>query len=146
MTWISHLNFLGNKISKIIMRLLQIITYACNIGYNTKVKFLTKLQSIQRTSLITITKCYKTVATDTLCVLAGCLPFHLLIEKQIDYENKVIINSNINILNLNKRIKLNYMLQNKLYYNIKTNTELGTNEFYTDGSKLNDSVGCAYVY
>lgn len=85
-------------------------------------KYLTKLQSIQRTALIAVTKCYRTVSTDVLCVLSGCLPLHLLIEKEIVYAS-TIKNLNIGLAyNLNNKIKVNY-IKEKLNYFIKENKE-----------------------
>lgn len=61
----------------------KIILYARGIWFNDKEKL--KLPQLQRSALLTITKCYRTVSTETLCALSGCLPVYLLLKSEIEY-------------------------------------------------------------
>lgn len=124
----------------------KVILYACPIWYNHKIKF--NLPSLHRTALIALTKCYRTVSTDALCVLAGCLPIDILIERENEYISAVsILVANNLCYNLNKKININIIQQKYLNYYIKDNKGFSfNNEFYTDGSKMNNEVSCAFVY
>ncbi|GIX87696.1 uncharacterized protein CDAR_616971 [Caerostris darwini] len=55
----------------------RIISYGHEIWYQDRVKQNLKLIKLQRSGLICITKCYRTVATDTLQVLAGIPPIDI---------------------------------------------------------------------
>lgn len=55
----------------------KMLLYAAPIWYTGHVKQRQRLASMQRPSLLCITKAYSTVSTDALCVLAGVLPLDL---------------------------------------------------------------------
>lgn len=85
-----------------------------------------KLPQLQRSALIAITKCYRTVATNTLCTLSGCLPMNLLINRELDYAKQLSrIKLNNVHFNLNLRAISYSFNQVKLHYNIRDASCLG---------------------
>lgn len=52
------------------------ILYACGIWFNEKEKLKLKILQLQQSALLTITKCYRTVSTETMCPI--WLPSSLL--------------------------------------------------------------------
>lgn len=56
-------------IKTIYLTVIEKILYASNIWFNEKEKFKVKLPQLQRTALLAITKCYRTVSTETLLCL-----------------------------------------------------------------------------
>ncbi|GIY64184.1 hypothetical protein CDAR_543631 [Caerostris darwini] len=55
----------------------KLISYGHEIWYQGKIKQNIKILKLQRSGLLNITKCYKTVSTDALQVLAGIPPLDL---------------------------------------------------------------------
>lgn len=166
-----HINYLVNKISKLMYKVANFakptwgwspfihkniylcvieknILYACNIWFNNKVKFKNKLISLNRSALLAINKAYRTVSNDALCVLAGCYPIDILVEMENDFMFKMSCsNSSNSCYNLNNRLNVNYIIQWYLDYGVKFDHGFNfRNEFYADGSRINDKVGCAFVY
>lgn len=125
----------------------KIILYGCNIWFRPTAKILQKLPQLQRASLIQMTKCYRTVSSDALNVLAGCLPLDLSILKEIDYIN-YIKNLEIDMSGINLNLSNNAYYNNAIcvHFNIKHDKNLGSfTEIYTDGSKVNERVGAGVV-
>lgn len=101
LTWLSHLNEILEKVSKFEFKLKKVvratwglrpeivknvylkaterlILYASAVWFEVTVRIKNKLMQIQRKSLLGITKCYCTVATESLQILAGCVPIDLV--------------------------------------------------------------------
>lgn len=90
---------------------------------------------------------YRTVSTDALNVLSGCLPLDLVISKEIDYVN-YINNLEINYTGINLNTLNNDYYNNavRVYFNTKHDKDIGHHiELYTDGSKVNNNVGAGVV-
>lgn len=115
----------------------KVILYASCIWYNEKVKFKIKLPRLQRTALLAVTKCYRTVSIEAFCALSGCFPVHSLIEKEKDYLLSVkMLNTSSIHFNLNKKIRVNSIRQSYLKHYVKNDSGIGPqNEIYTDGSR-----------
>ncbi|GIX79775.1 putative 115 kDa protein in type-1 retrotransposable element R1DM [Caerostris darwini] len=100
LTWIHHLNSIQDKINSLQHKIYRIsratwglnprvkkeihnkvtekiISYGHEIWYQDKTKQNIKILKLQRSGLLNITKCYKTVSTDALQVLAGIPPLDL---------------------------------------------------------------------
>lgn len=109
-TWINHINYTSDKTYKSIYKINNIsrpiwelshkitkqntviekvITYGALIWFKDQFKLRNKLIQIQRSSLTNLTKCYRIVASDTLCVLAGCLSLGLVQMEKEKYEHKI---------------------------------------------------------
>lgn len=63
----------------------KIILYGCNVWFRGIAQLLQKLPQLQRSSLLAITGCYRTVSNDALSVLSGCLPVDLVIRRELEY-------------------------------------------------------------
>lgn len=94
-----------------------------------------------------ITKCYKTVATESLCVLAGCLPLDLMTNLELDHYNMVHSNNDaLYKIDFNLRGKVHNIDETSIEHKIHDGSmPLNTVCIYTDGSKFDTDVGCAYV-
>lgn len=73
----------------------RIVLYAVPVWYNCKVVLAKRLQSLQRSLLLWVTKCYKTVSTDALKVLAGVLPLDVRAEIYRDFTTLVRWNKSV---------------------------------------------------
>lgn len=101
LTWIPHLNNVLEKVSGFENKLKQftratwglkpeilknlyllaterLVLHGAPIWMHTTERIKTKLHQIQRKSLLSITKCYRTVSTEALQGLAGCPPLDLV--------------------------------------------------------------------
>ncbi|GIX77413.1 retrovirus-related Pol polyprotein from type-1 retrotransposable element R1 4, partial [Caerostris darwini] len=126
----------------------RIIHYGHEIWYRDKVKLNTKLGQLQRSGLLNITKCYKTVSTDALQVLAGVPP----IDIQIRHTHKMF-----QIKHLHKEISTQGLAfhpdaitflkpivppwHKTSFHWSHFNDKLQGTLIYTDGSKMNNRVG-----
>ena len=114
---------------------------------NVKIK--KKLLSTQRGFALRIIKGYRTISTDCALVLAGLLPINLVGKMAaIIYNIKTAERNDDEIDYIQKPATFlssghpaNYF---KLIENCKSNIE-HTIEIYTDGSKINNKVGCAFI-
>lgn len=64
--------------------------YGGTVWFNGIVK-LPKVLQVQREPLLNIDKCYRTVASRSLCVLAGCTSIDLVFEMYIDIEDAIYV-------------------------------------------------------
>ncbi|GIY45304.1 uncharacterized protein CDAR_246041, partial [Caerostris darwini] len=117
-----------------------------------KVKQNVKTGQLQRSGLINITKSYRTVSTEALQVLAGVPPLDI----QLKHLHKIHLiklgRSQVTINGLT--IQPNSITFRKPFLKPWTKTAINWNHFsdnmqgtliYTDGSKINDRVGGAFV-
>lgn len=123
------------------------ITYDRTIWFNGNVKQKLKVMQIQRAPLLNITKCYHTGASESLCVLAGCLPIDLVLSMNTDFEKAIIRKENQDgLIDFNSRnlfFKLDDLDSNfKLF---DTNVYLQDYKIITDESKINNLVAAAYI-
>ncbi|XP_035229176.1 uncharacterized protein LOC118201229 [Stegodyphus dumicola] len=137
----------------------KIVTYGAAVWalpmQGRKVKH---LQSIQRPFLLNITRAFRTSPTNALAVLAGILPLSISVEKEATYQivkqlgqttqfgEEVFTADNLEraVISLDRHPSLQGRGVN---VNLKQTTR-STNidvTYYTDGSKIDDSVGCAYA-
>ncbi|XP_015931063.2 uncharacterized protein [Parasteatoda tepidariorum] len=102
LTWIAHLNHVKERVGKFnnlikrvaratwglkpkILKIIyqkateRIILYAASVWYRNTTRIDDKINAIQRTSLIVITRAYSTTITEALQILAGVKPNHLRI-------------------------------------------------------------------
>ncbi|GBM04735.1 hypothetical protein AVEN_20182-1 [Araneus ventricosus] len=108
-----------------------------------------RLVQIQRILILGISKVYKTVSHEAIQVLTGCP--HLDIKDSIEkkmLDSIVIIKTtleNENFTNSDYEHRLppwqNKMINWKFY-----NQEMDDDNIFTDGSRIEDEVGCAYVH
>ncbi|XP_035232705.1 uncharacterized protein LOC118204503 [Stegodyphus dumicola] len=116
------------------------------------------LQSIQRSFLLISREPFRPFPTNALAVLAGILPLSISVEKEATYQivkqlgqttqfgEEVFTADNLEraVISLDRHPSLQGRGVN---VNLKQNTR-STNidvTYYTDGSKIDDSVGCAYA-
>ncbi|XP_067121350.1 uncharacterized protein [Centruroides vittatus] len=131
-----------------------IITYGCGTwGWATyKVHIKRKLISSQRRALLLITKAFRTTSNLSLQVIARKPPTDLIItERQKLNQLKwgATIQTRFQLITHNE-VEWTSPFQNKLHYNIpiKCNPDVARKtpvEIYTDGSKINDLIGCSFV-
>ncbi|XP_035221411.1 uncharacterized protein LOC118194337 [Stegodyphus dumicola] len=116
------------------------------------------LQSLQRPFLLNITRAFRTSPTNALTVLAGLLPLHISVEKEAVYQSirqlgQVVqyceetftadeIEQSLNRLDTHPAqhgagVHVNFR------QNLRSAKAAYT--YYTDGSKIDERVGCAYV-
>lgn len=172
LSWVAHINNLKEKIDNLIYKIRNIarptwrlkpiivkniyklviekmILYGCQIWF----KETAKIPQLQRTSLLLIKKCYRTVSNDTLTVLAGRHPAKtvksivsifcilqgiLVIKKEVEYiENLKRIEMDNLSINLNKINNEYHFVYNKVEIKYRNkNDERSIKEIYTDGSGL----------
>ncbi|GIX79766.1 uncharacterized protein CDAR_77401 [Caerostris darwini] len=130
----------------------RIISYGHEIWYQDRVKQNLKLSKLQRSGLICITKCYRTVATDTLQVLAGIPPidiktalnkrlFHLKYEhKELHVQDMTIQPQEL----VFKKTLVPPWTKVSIPWN-HYNMSLEGTLIFTDGSKMDNQVGGAFV-
>lgn len=125
----------------------KIVLYGSEIWYRVVVRINTKLLQIQRYPLLSITKYYRTVASESLCALSGCLPLDFKVKEECDMHkfklNKLI---QTNVIDFDRRIYNCEIFKNELIFEIeKPEMKEGKVKCFTDGSKQNNRVGAAFV-
>ncbi|GIX70933.1 hypothetical protein CDAR_254161 [Caerostris darwini] len=175
LNWVFHLNTIQDKLNSLQQKLYRItratwglnptvkkdiynkvinriIHYGHEIWYQGRVKQDIKLNQLQRSGLLNITKCYKTVSTDALQVLAGVPPIdiqtkhtHKMFQiknqyKEIQTQGLAFHPGSITFL---KPILPPWNKTSFHWSHYKDNLQ-GT-LIYTDGSKMNNRVGGAFV-
>ncbi|GBL95363.1 Putative protein in type-1 retrotransposable element R1DM [Araneus ventricosus] len=125
----------------------KIILYGVEIWYRDGTKMNMKLLQIQRYPLLSITKAYKTTSNEALQVLSGCLPIDLRAQMTCEMDSKLR-----GVNNVPTSIVTDFELEEKIIpwevlrinWNLYKNTSSSFSVF-TDGSKMNNRVGSAYV-
>lgn len=194
LNWLSHIrkvrdkaNLITNKVNRlarptwgikpIIVKMVyklvteKILKYAGNAWYRESVKINRLLIQAQRSSLLGIVKAYRTVASDTLAVLAGVIPLDIQIKyDQIRFElckmgkdravgSTFIKNDEIDsdeLENLDPQFyrKINWgvfddeSMRKDESCGMNQEGRLGLNDrirVFTDGSKIEEKVGGAFV-
>ncbi|XP_035223001.1 uncharacterized protein LOC118195785 [Stegodyphus dumicola] len=116
------------------------------------------LQSIQRPFLLNITRAFRTSPTNALAVLAGILPLSISVEKEAtcqrvkqlgqttQFGEEVFTADNLEraVISLDRHPSLQGRGVNVNLNQTKGSTNIDVT-YYTDGSKIDDSVGCAYA-
>ncbi|GIY37470.1 RNA-directed DNA polymerase from mobile element jockey [Caerostris darwini] len=173
LTWNNHLDHVGDKLNNIMHKLNRItrvywgltpsvkkeiykkvlekiICYGSEIWFKDQEKQNKKLNSLQRVGLLNITKCYRTVCTEALQILAGIPPisitlrfltklYHLrYLQQDITIHNQVF---NFGQLEPRPDPDPPWNKRSFAWRHLKP-VEDGRC-IYTDGSKLNGKVGCA---
>ncbi|GBL98946.1 hypothetical protein AVEN_227470-1 [Araneus ventricosus] len=125
----------------------RIILYGVEIWYKDRVKMNMKLLQIRRYPLLSITRTYKTTSNEALQILSGCLPIDLKAQMDVEIDSKIRgVESNPDPLTIDfeseekilpwevVRINWNFFSNIDNYFSV-----------FTDGSKMNVRVGCAFV-
>ncbi|XP_035219381.1 uncharacterized protein LOC118192494 [Stegodyphus dumicola] len=129
--------------------------YACAAWwFPPTVKMRNKANTIQRVALLAMTKCYKTVPTSALQILAGLIPLDIKLDQESAIQRTKRGWSDFSFENLNfSSKKLSDFPEHKWYTHpawIKTcewNDRLPTNknyEVFTDGSKNDEGTGVGF--
>ncbi|GBM24927.1 Putative protein in type-1 retrotransposable element R1DM [Araneus ventricosus] len=123
----------------------RIILYGVEIWY--KVKMNMKLLQIQRYPLLSITRTYKTTSNEALQVLSGCIPLDLKAQMLVEIDSKirgVASFSDPSDIDFEKEEKISPWEVMRISWNFYLDVN---NRFsiFTDGSKMNGRVGCAFV-
>lgn len=136
------------------------ISYGCSIWYNQlNCKLRSKLDALQRNSLILITKAYRSVSTHALQIIAGCAPTHIMLEKTKKETNLLQLHiptliGNILFQPTDFESKRNIYsthpadwtgLQWKSWTIVDVEKHLKDTCIYTDGSCGSNGVGAAFV-
>ncbi|GIY37474.1 RNA-directed DNA polymerase from mobile element jockey [Caerostris darwini] len=175
LNWNFHLNTVQDKINNLHQKLIRItratwglnpkvkkdiylkviervISYGQEIWFQDKSKQNIKILQLQRIGLLNITKCYKTVATDSLQVLAGTPPLDTKLRFQQVFHRLKIHGEEIHIGDLaiqpNNFTFLKPIFPPWSRCSIKWSLfrqELPGLSVFTDGSKMNGKVGGAFV-
>ncbi|GBM30703.1 hypothetical protein AVEN_259569-1 [Araneus ventricosus] len=125
------------------------IMYGSTVWYRNLVKINKKLIQIQRTPVIGITKTYRTVSNEALQVLAGCPSLDIKIAEEIEVLTRIKqVRREQEIGGL---ISFDYELKIKPWQLIRIRWEFFEEQenghlIFTDGSKIDDKVGCAFVH
>lgn len=174
LTWMSHLNRILDKVltyenkikqfsratwglrpqvlKEIYLRATEkFVLHGAPIWYGDTVRIKTKLNQIQLKALIGITKCYRTVSTVLLQVLAGCVPLDIKAEEEqskyglIHWNRMCIMDELIlderNCLQNVREFESPWM-EKIVWDNVAI--DYGWN-IYTDASEASGKVGCAYM-
>lgn len=147
--------FTGNKLKVVYKKAIErIIVYAAPVWYSNHPHKLRKLQAIQRPSLIKITQAYRTAPNNSLCVLAGVPPVHLIIEKEIALyrilqEGQSFHWEGIDFEKDKIATKFDKWKQHpseviSIPFDAQSNREVEL-KIYTDGSGKEEGVGAAFV-
>ncbi|GBL86981.1 Retrovirus-related Pol polyprotein from type-1 retrotransposable element R1 [Araneus ventricosus] len=132
-----HLNAIQSKVMKLHEKIRRITRVSW--GLNAEV----------RTPLIGITKTYSTVSNEALQVLAGCPPLDIKIAEEIEVLTRIKqVRREQEIGGL---ISFDYELKIKPWQLIRIIWEFFEEHenghlIFTDGSKIGDKVGCAFVH
>ncbi|GBN96369.1 Putative protein in type-1 retrotransposable element R1DM [Araneus ventricosus] len=130
------------------------IFYGSEIWYSDLVKLNLKLNQIQRISLSTIVKNYRTVSTEAINILSGCPPldivakvkkekFDLLFKNRALVSHDFILNrEDIDIVNFNFQPPWEAFI---IPWTMNMDPEVKEHKIFTDGSKWNDQVGCGAI-
>lgn len=118
-----------------------------------------KLKSCQRIGMTSIIRSYRTISTDALCVLSGIVP--ILIKIKYIVMRHDVLNNNVNIdmdgenidgscfmKNVQMKCFPNYNIVKNIIFTKQSDAfyrEKNYRVAYTDGSKMNEGVGCAFV-
>ncbi|GBM20253.1 hypothetical protein AVEN_216669-1 [Araneus ventricosus] len=125
------------------------IFYGKEIWFKENVAMREKLFQIQKTGLLAIAKTYKTVSTFALNLLTGCTPIDITIKEeneiwQQQQEIKKLENIGI-FFNFDYATEVSPWKINSIpWRTFNEKNYIGINVL-TDGSKINNRVGCAMV-
>ncbi|GBL76340.1 hypothetical protein AVEN_234579-1 [Araneus ventricosus] len=105
---------------------------------------------MQRSPLLSITKAYSIASTDALHVLSGCPPLDLKVRTD------VVTSQHIQCIKNSREIgglqSFNFEMAGKTWEMVKIGWSLFDesqtfgNIIYTDGSKIQNRVGCAFIH
>ncbi|XP_035215681.1 uncharacterized protein LOC118189217 [Stegodyphus dumicola] len=137
----------------------KIATYGAAIWANPmQGRKVRHLQSLQRPFLLNITKAFKTTSTAALNVISGIMPLHISVEREAAQQLVIQLHKMAtfgDVIYSPEDLERDYDLLDThpamqcIGVNVNLeNNEPKTNryiELYTDGSKLDENVGCAYA-
>ncbi|XP_035214414.1 uncharacterized protein LOC118188154 [Stegodyphus dumicola] len=137
----------------------KIVTYAAAVwAHPMQGRKVRHLNTIQRPFALGITRAYRTTSTDAINVLAGLLPLHIRVEEEAARQHVLQLKravtfdeetyypedyeTNVCPLNIHPAVK-----GKGVFVTINPTTTHRPGEFimYTDGSRIDEKVGCAYV-
>jgi ribonuclease HI len=144
---------LGSEALKIIYKgaIEPIVLYCSSVWVEAvkRKRIVKSLLRVQRLIAIRIVKAFRTVSTEAAIILAGIIPLNLRVEETADlFKIKKVDEYTINGIN-NSDLQRPLNFQNRFHPSkepiIMTNENNGNLNIYTDGSKLNGHVGCAFT-
>ncbi|XP_035209275.1 uncharacterized protein LOC118183782 [Stegodyphus dumicola] len=148
-------NLKGNLLKSLYIRAIErMILYGCPIWYTGTERVKTKLNQIQRIALLCITKAYTTSPTAGLQILAGTIPLDIKADMEAQFYRAVHFKENIS---MGDTTIWNNEIEDRLptiqYHPAEAKRiEWGKDppmnkdiEIFTDGSKMNNKVGAAWV-
>lgn len=166
-TFLPHLNHIKEKVIKIFEKIRRIaratwglrprmikeiylsiveriILYGVETWYRGTVKMKVKLLQIQRHPLLSITKAYRTISTEAVQVLSGCLPLDLKANMEAESFRRIQGNIGAGEKNFEEKIRITPWQVKRCGWQHYEGQRKET-AIFTDGSKLGDRVGCALV-
>lgn len=102
---------------------------------------------MERMIPLAVTKCYHNVSSDSLCVLSEYLSLALIFNKELDiYHGKREMDNMDNMINFDARNSY-YSIDDMKLGSITVSEKDMDKKLciFAYGSKINNSVGCAYV-
>lgn len=129
----------------------RLALYGSPVWYQDSARMLTKLNQIQRRSLLGISKCYKTVSNEALQILTGCVPLDLTAKMESDRFRLIhwgapYCNAQTNFDGTNsyqKNSALEPPWTSRITWDSKPE-ETGWNGF-TDGTRKDNRTGAAFI-
>ncbi|GIX77396.1 putative 115 kDa protein in type-1 retrotransposable element R1DM [Caerostris darwini] len=168
LSWHPHLDYVTSKITKLMQKinrttrvywglsppvkkeiykrvLEKIMLYGHEIWFNGKAKQVGKLNKLQRIGLLNVTKCYRTVSTDALQILAGIPPIEVTLRSLTKLYQLRHLHLDISNSNLEKRPNIEPPRHKQKFKWRHLIEKEGGHCIFTDGSKMNNRVGSAMV-
>ncbi|GBM44812.1 hypothetical protein AVEN_139642-1 [Araneus ventricosus] len=126
----------------------KLIQCGSELWYKDIVKINNKLIQIQRQPLLGITKTNRTVSNEAIQVLSGCPPLDLKIRIETDMAKQIRRNKLNKIID--DKISFKYEKRIQPWKTLKIDWNYYMEEMkglmiFTDGSKMDGRVGCAFV-
>ncbi|GBM53554.1 hypothetical protein AVEN_572-1 [Araneus ventricosus] len=108
-----------------------------------------RLVQIQIIQLLGNSKVYKTVSNEAIQALTGCPPLHIKASIEKQPLNSIVISKttleNENFTNFDYEHRLQPWQNNLINWKFY-NQEMDGGNIFTDGSTIEDKVGCAFVH
>ncbi|GBL88847.1 hypothetical protein AVEN_158958-1 [Araneus ventricosus] len=128
----------------------KILMYGSEIWYSDKVKLNNKLLQMQRPPLLSLTKAYSTTSTDALHVLSGCPPLDLKVRTHVMTSEHIQLIKNSREIGGHQSFDFETAREPwevvKISWSLFDESQTFVSVIYTDGSKVQNRVGCAFFH